>query len=116
MLPRFDFPPLPRLAVTHTVAYGETLWDIAARYYGTPDAWDLLYAVNREAIGDTPEDLQPGTVLEIPLRDLLARGRHVAGPAPRWRLWRNAWGVLARIQPLHDDTVEDLFFARGLLR
>ncbi len=116
MFPRFEFRNLPRLAVAHTVAYGETLWDIAYRYYGTPEAWDLLYAVNRETIGNNPEDIQPGMVLEIPLWEVLSRGRYVAGPAPRWRLWRNAWGILARIRPVHDDTVEDLFFARGLLR
>ena len=50
---------------THTVQEGETLSEIARRYYGRTAEWHTIYDANRVAIGD-PDSLKPGTRLTIP--------------------------------------------------
>lgn len=44
----------------YTVKAGDTLWGIAARYCGNPQAWRALYRANRHAIGSDPNAIQPG--------------------------------------------------------
>ena len=61
---------LPGLAVaqqsgTHTVARGETLWEIAVQYYGDGYAWSRIYEANRGVISD-PDRIAPGLSLTIP--------------------------------------------------
>ncbi|ALA71488.1 peptidoglycan-binding protein [Geobacillus stearothermophilus 10] len=50
--------------ITHVVAANETLYSIAMKYYGTPDAIDLIKKENGLSTGR----LQPGQTLRIPLR------------------------------------------------
>ena len=52
----------------HTVAEGETLSQIALKYYQKPgrEFWMKIYEANKAAIGDNPGMLKPGTVLKIP--------------------------------------------------
>ena len=50
----------------HVVAEGETLSDIAEKYYGTQTAWLKLYDANKAAIGDNPDRLKVGMRLVIP--------------------------------------------------
>ena len=52
----------------HIVQTGETLADIALRYYGsaTRDKWMLIYELNKQEIGDDPAFTQPGQRLQIP--------------------------------------------------
>lgn len=47
---------------THTVARGDTLWEIACRYYGSGNRWKEL--AERNGVTD-PRKLQIGTVLEL---------------------------------------------------
>jgi nucleoid-associated protein YgaU len=47
----------------HTVAWDGTLWKIARQYYGDGDLWPRLAAANGVRV---PEQLHPGTVLDIP--------------------------------------------------
>ncbi|MEI2811197.1 MAG: LysM domain-containing protein [Nocardioides sp.] len=57
----------------HVVAAGDTLWAIAAAQL-PPDAgqarvagyWQLIYAANRDVIGDDPDLIQPGERLVLP--------------------------------------------------
>lgn len=50
-------------AGTHTVKRGDTLWDMAAKYYGDP----TLYTIIAEVNGVTnPRTILDGTVLVIP--------------------------------------------------
>ncbi|AWO75608.1 peptidoglycan-binding protein [Geobacillus thermoleovorans] len=49
--------------ITHVVAANETLYSIAMKYYGTPDAIDLIKKENGLSTGR----LQPGQTLRIPL-------------------------------------------------
>lgn len=51
--------------VVHIVAAGETLSDIAARYYGKGILWRRIYDHNRDVIDD-PDRVREGTELAIP--------------------------------------------------
>lgn len=58
---------------TVTVAAGDTLWAIAARYLpaGADDqqiatAWPVWYATNATTIGDDPDVILPGQTLDVP--------------------------------------------------
>ena len=51
---------------SYTVAEGDTLATIAARFYGDENEWRRIYEANRETIGDNPDNVRIGTVLRIP--------------------------------------------------
>lgn len=53
---------------THEVVEGETLSDIALKYYGSAvkDKWMKIYEANKEVIGDDPGMIKPGMKLVIP--------------------------------------------------
>jgi LysM repeat protein len=51
--------------IRYTVALGDTLSGIAARF-GLRGGWQALYAANRSLIGPDPNVIHPGTVLTIP--------------------------------------------------
>ncbi|MGH8877853.1 MAG: LysM peptidoglycan-binding domain-containing protein, partial [Stackebrandtia sp.] len=50
---------------THTVDRGDTLWDIAHRYYGRGDRWPVIFDANRNKVS-SPYRLPIGAVLVIP--------------------------------------------------
>jgi nucleoid-associated protein YgaU len=54
-------------ATTHTVAPGESLYGLAARYYGDGSMWRTIYEANAAAIAD-PDRLPVGVTLTIPDR------------------------------------------------
>ena len=57
------FSGLVSAATTHTVRRGDTLWDMAGKYYGDP----TLYTIIAEVNGVTnPRTILDGTVLVIP--------------------------------------------------
>ena len=58
--------------VRYTVAAGDTLAGIAARF-AVRGGWPALYAANRRVIGPDPNTIRPGTVLTV---------RRPAAPAP----------------------------------
>ena len=51
------------LAGTHTVKRGDTLWDMAGKYYGDPTLYTLIAEVNGVT---NPRTILDGTVLVIP--------------------------------------------------
>ncbi len=51
---------------THVVQGGEFLRELAIRYYGDDVLWTVIYAANRELIGENPNILTAGQVLIIP--------------------------------------------------
>lgn len=59
-------PPAPGQDQTYTVRPGDNLSKIAKRFYGDSEAWDLIYARNRKAIGPRPDALKVGMELIIP--------------------------------------------------
>ena len=66
-------PARPSPTATVRVAPGDALWTIAAGLVapGADDAeidraWRVIYADNRERIGDDPDLLHPGTTLTVP--------------------------------------------------
>jgi len=54
---------------THVMTDKETLSDLALHYYGhaTKKYWMLIYKANEAAIGDNPNQVRPGTALQIPV-------------------------------------------------
>jgi nucleoid-associated protein YgaU len=60
----------PQFKAEHTVASGETLSDIALKYYGSAakDDWTAIYEANKDVIGDNPNLIKPDQVLKIPER------------------------------------------------
>ena len=57
--------PGPAVPARYSVAAGDTLSGIAARF-GLPGGWRALYAANRTAIGPDPDVIRTGTVLDHP--------------------------------------------------
>ena len=58
--------PGPATPVRYTVAAGDTLSAIAARF-GVRGGWPALYAANRPVIGPDPGEINAGTRLTIPV-------------------------------------------------
>lgn len=50
---------------THTVVDGDTLWDLANRFYSNPFDWRVIWNANQGEI-DNPNLILPGQVLTIP--------------------------------------------------
>ncbi|PIR52947.1 hypothetical protein COU76_04185 [Candidatus Peregrinibacteria bacterium CG10_big_fil_rev_8_21_14_0_10_49_10] len=50
----------------HTVASGETLSDVAKKYYGDAMLWPLLYEANKSLLGANPDLLSQGVTLQLP--------------------------------------------------
>lgn len=50
-------------AITHVMKKGDTLWDLAAKYYGDPSLYPLLLQVNRI---DNPRTISKGRTIIIP--------------------------------------------------
>ncbi|MER7585055.1 transglycosylase family protein [Kitasatospora sp. NPDC097691] len=57
--------PAPERDGTWTVRENDTLADLAERLR-VPGGWPALYALNRSTIGDDPDLIQPGMVLDLP--------------------------------------------------
>jgi phage tail protein X len=49
----------------HTVQEGDTLFNLAKKYYGDKEQFSTIYEVNRDQV-HAPDRLTPGTVLVIP--------------------------------------------------
>ncbi len=49
----------------HEVVRGNTLWDLAARFYGDPYQWPVIHEANRDRVVD-PHWIYPGQILTIP--------------------------------------------------
>jgi nucleoid-associated protein YgaU len=50
----------------HIVATGETLSDIAKKYYGTVGSWNKIYQANKDQMPKGPNALKTGMKLVIP--------------------------------------------------
>jgi nucleoid-associated protein YgaU len=57
-----------KIKAVHTVAEGETLSGISLKYYGSAvkEKWMIIYEANKDVIGDDPDLIVTGQVLEIP--------------------------------------------------
>ncbi|MFP3853928.1 MAG: LysM peptidoglycan-binding domain-containing protein [Anaerolineales bacterium] len=60
-----------KIKAEHEVKEGETLGDIALKYYGSADKekWMKIYEQNKRVIGDNPNSIRPGQRLRIPELD-----------------------------------------------
>lgn len=65
--PRTAAPEQPQVATprTYTVKRGDTLWDIADKFYGDPRLYKKIFDANTDRLRD-PDQLQTGQVLIIP--------------------------------------------------
>ncbi len=62
--------------VVHKVVEGETLWDLAGRYFQNSFSWPLIWEANKQSIAD-PHWIYPGQELMIPPQTL---SEQVAAP------------------------------------
>ncbi len=56
----------PTPGSNYTVQAGDSLWAIAQRAYGDPEDWDTIYQANQKVVGNNPNLIYPGQVLNIP--------------------------------------------------
>jgi nucleoid-associated protein YgaU len=63
-----DAQKAAEVLATHTVVAGETLSDIAMKYYKSSvrEKWMKIYEANKAVIGDNPGMIKAGQVLKIP--------------------------------------------------
>ena len=59
-------PTKPKFT-TYTLAEGDTLSDVAARYFGSAKLWQKVYELNKDRI-DNPDRVVAGTELRVPTR------------------------------------------------
>ena len=57
-----------KIKAEHEVKSGETLSDLALKYYGSAAKvnWMAIYEANKNKIGDDPNKIKPGQRLKIP--------------------------------------------------
>jgi hypothetical protein len=60
----------------HVVVKGETLWELAGRYYGNPFRWPLIFEANRDRISD-PDLIEIGWSLSISGVTAIAQDDHL---------------------------------------
>lgn len=63
--------PAKKMMAEHTVAKGETLGAISLKYYNSAvkDKYMKIYDANKATIGDNPNRIKTGMVLNIPALD-----------------------------------------------
>lgn len=93
----------------YTVQSGDNLWDIAKHNLGDGSRWGEIYRMNADVIGQNPDLIHPGTVLQMPDANSIANagaeaGKYVVQPGDN--LWNIAqhhmgggqnWGELYRM-------------------
>lgn len=61
-----DPPAAPDTPDQYAVQSGDTLWNIAQVNLGDGSRWQEIYELNTDTIGDDPDVLTPGQVLQLP--------------------------------------------------
>jgi len=96
-------PASPDRVVSYTVVAGDSLWDIARRFYGDGTLYTLIFETNQGRVTTTgepftnPRLIRPGWILDVPLP---ARNVEVADSHVTYRvqsgdsLWRIAENLL----------------------
>jgi len=70
--------------LVHKVRPGDTLFKISRRYYRTGTHWQLIYSSNSE-IMSSPQAVQVGQLLYLPLAPLTRADGSRRGPGSDWR-------------------------------
>ncbi len=60
-----DATPAPEETSVYVVANGDSLWKLAGKHYGNPDAWPLIYKLNKDSIKN-PHWIFPGQTITVP--------------------------------------------------
>ncbi len=75
-------------SINITVERGDTLSDLAQKYYGTNQYWPLLWDANRAAIGPNPNRIRPGMPLSVPPKSSFS-STQLQDAMRRFPTWRN---------------------------
>ena len=70
--PHVDVDSAEPEVIYHTVAKGDSLYEIAESHYGHGRHWKVIYDANRQIIGADSNKLRTGLKLRIPSPDLVA--------------------------------------------
>lgn len=97
-------------AVYHTVVKGDTLSEIARRYYGVLRMYDVIFEANTPMLKH-PDEIYPGQVLRIPpvaaASHTVAKGETLGSIAKHWYGDPKKYLLLARVNHLTDpDRIE----------
>ena len=60
------YAEVPANNATYVVKDGDTLYEIARRQLGRSSRWAEVYELNRDAIGEATDRLEPGIRLALP--------------------------------------------------
>ncbi len=97
--------------VVHYVDEGESLYDIAEKYYGDGNYWKRIHEANRDVIRK-PSLLRPGVRLVIPNKaghiEARSPSRSSSPPAPAYREYRVKSGEsLSKLAARHFGSIDD---------
>ena len=99
-----SFTSLVSAATTHTVKSGDTLWAMAAKYYGDP----TLYTIIAEVNGVTnPRTIRNGTVLVIPNKSDMQAIQNESDSAKRQQLINQAGGKSSGSDDSNNNNKQD---------
>ncbi len=65
-MPEESYAPEKKEPQTYVVQKGDTLYQIALKFYGTKKKWRKIFKANRELLKDNPDLIKPGMKLVIP--------------------------------------------------
>lgn len=74
--------PAPEETSSYVVANGDSLWKLAGKHFGNPDAWPLIYKLNKDSIKN-PHWIFPGQTITVPASFCAPRKAGEVSSAPQ---------------------------------
>jgi hypothetical protein len=90
---------------TYVIAGGDSLSSVAQRVYGDPKRYDVLFAANRDKIGDDPGNVALGTSILLPCLDASGQPMILEATAPTETAMEEAITSEGPLGPAELDTL-----------